>query len=68
MLVEPGDEQLIADAVAQARAAGVREAVIAAVLREEAGHGDVLSASCAAGRLGTLARMAQQPDDPYDAA
>ena len=50
--------RLIADAVALARAAGVPEETIRAVLREEADLADAFSVPIAAGRLGVLVHEA----------
>jgi hypothetical protein len=56
--VGAADGELIAAAVAAARDAAVPEALIAAVLREEAALDDDFTAPVAAGRLFALAREA----------
>ena len=53
----PGDERMITEAVAEARAAGVAEPVIEDVIAEETALGDNFSAPVIAGRLGALARL-----------
>ena len=57
-LMGPGDEAMIAGAVAQARAAGVPEAMIERVIAQEgAGRGGAVVPAVLAGRLYALARQ-----------
>ena len=64
----PGDERMVAAAVAEARAAGVPEPVIEDVIAEETALGDNFSAPVIAGRLGAVARarhtFSRGDDDP----
>jgi hypothetical protein len=57
-LMGPGDEAMIAGAVAQARAAGVPESMIQRVIEQEgAGRGGSVVPAVLAGRLYALARQ-----------
>ena len=61
-LMGPGDEAMIAGAVAQARAAGVPEELIQRVIEQQgAGRGGAVTPALLAGRLYALARQHQQP-------
>ncbi len=61
-LMGPGDEAMIAGAVAHARAAGVPEELIQRVIQVEgAGRGGAVTPAVLAGRLHALARQRQQP-------
>lgn len=58
----PGDEAMIAGAVAHARAAGVPEEMIQRMIeREGAARGGAVAPAVLAGRLHALARQRQQP-------
>jgi hypothetical protein len=64
-LVGPGDEAMIAGAVAQARAAGVPESMIERVVEQEgAGRGGAIVPAMLAGRLYALARQFQGQHSP----
>jgi hypothetical protein len=57
-LMGPGDQAMIAGAIAQARAAGVPETMIQRVIEQEgAGRGGALVPAVLAGRLYALARQ-----------
>ena len=56
----PTDDELIAEAVDEARAAGVPEAAIARVIREEARLNDELSVLLIEGKLSVLAKQARR--------
>jgi hypothetical protein len=57
----PGDEAMIAGAVAGARAAGVPEELIQRVIEQEAAGRGAVTPAVLAGRLHALARERQQP-------
>ena len=60
-LMGPGDEAMIAGAVAQARAAGVPEELIQRVIEQEgAARGGAVVPAVVAGRLYALARQRRQ--------
>jgi hypothetical protein len=61
-LMGPGDQAMIAGAVAHARAAGVPEETIQRVIDQQgAGRGGAVTPPVLAGRLHALARQRQQP-------
>ncbi len=58
----PGDQAMIAQAIARARAAGVPEELIQRVIEQEgAARGGAVVPAVVAGRLYALARQHQQP-------
>jgi hypothetical protein len=65
MTLDAVDQRMIADAAAAARAAGVSEAKIEAVIAEQLELGeDTFGAIAAAGRLGYYARQRRPPRPP----
>jgi hypothetical protein len=60
-LLGPGEQAMIAGAVAQARAAGVPEAMIEHVIEQETAGRNAFNPAMVAGRLYALARQRQQP-------
>jgi len=61
-LMGPGDQAMIAQAAARARAAGVPEELIQSVIQQEgAARGGAVVPAVVAGRLYALARQQQQP-------
>jgi hypothetical protein len=59
-LLGPGDQAMIAGAVAQARAAGVPEAMIERVIEQETAGRNAFNPALVAGRIYALARQSQQ--------
>jgi hypothetical protein len=62
-LMGPGDQAMIARAVAQARAAGVPEQLIQRVIEQESAGRNAFNPALVAGRLYALARQ-HQPQQP----
>jgi hypothetical protein len=64
-LMGPGDQAMIAGAIAHARAAGVPEAVIERTIEQNgAGRGGAVVAAAVAGRLNALASQYQRGQPP----
>jgi hypothetical protein len=57
----PGEQAMVARAVAQARAAGVPEAMIERVIEQETAGRNAYNPALVAGRLYALARQHQPP-------